>query len=192
MENNNELQEMRDSFAILNEKLKTQPIINESLIRATIDRMVSRIKKDARKLILIAAIGALSIFAGGLLANWSWTFRIVTLLFLAIAIAYDHYSHRGLTSKNALNGDLATTRMAAAKLKKRQAQWLWFGIPFLMVWIPWFIHESLAFHSNPKPLLIGAAVGAIIGGIFGIRQYLHTRRAINEIIKEIDSLRNDE
>ena len=67
-----------------------------------------------------------------------------------------------------------------------------FGIPFLICWLTWLAYETLNLTPNPEPIIIGGIVGAVIGGIFGINQYLRTQRQASEIISEIESYRSDD
>ena len=192
MENSIELNEMREQLAILNKKLSDQAIVNERLIRASIGKNVKNINKDSRMMAMLCIFGIVCIFADHYLVNWSWPFTIVTTVFMIVALAFNFYCRRGLTLERALTSDLMEMRLAALRFKRFQTRWLLFGIPFLICWLTWLAYETLNLTPNPEPIIIGGIVGAVIGGIFGVNQYLRTQRQASEIISEIESYRSDD
>ncbi|MGN0229497.1 MAG: hypothetical protein ACI4BH_06780 [Muribaculaceae bacterium] len=192
MENSIELNEMREQLAILNKKLSDQAIVNERLIRASVGKNVKNINKDSRMMIMLALVGIVCIIADHYLVNWSWPFTIVTTVFMMVAIAFNFYCRSGLTLERAYTSDLMETRLAALRFKRFQTRWLMFGIPFIICWLIWLVYETLNLTPNPEPIIIGCAVGAVIGGVIGINQYLRAQRQASEIISEIESYRNDE
>ncbi|MGN0213689.1 MAG: hypothetical protein ACI4AH_02640 [Muribaculaceae bacterium] len=191
MDNSFELQQLKEQFEILNHKLSQQQIINERIIRTSINKNVRKINRDGRAMVAIAVFGCIAIVVDHYLVKWSWPFTIVTLLFMLVAIFYDIKMRRGLNSANALSSDLIDMRLRALRLRKMQNRWLWFSIPFLVVWLTWLVFETLQVNANPVPLLVGCGVGLVVGGIVGVRQYLRTQRQASEIVADIENLRNE-
>ena len=72
MDNSFELQQLKEQFNILNRSLNNQQIINERLIRASIESKVRNINSDGRKIMAIAILGIIAIIADHYLVNWSW------------------------------------------------------------------------------------------------------------------------
>lgn len=189
MDNSYDLQQLKEQFDILNKRLDEQAIINENLIRSSVNSRVRNINKDGRTMVGIAVAGILCILTDHYLMDWSWAFTIVTIAFMLIAIVCNIRFRRGISSANALSSDLIDMRLRALRLKKMQARWLWFSIPFLIVWLMWLVREIFQNTANPTPIFIGAAVGFVVGGILGISQYRRTRRHAKEIIRDIESLK---
>lgn len=192
MENSIELNEMREQLAILNKKLSDQAIVNERLIRASVNKNVKSINKEGRGMTLLAVAGIACIFADHYLVNWSWPFTIVTIIFMLVAIFFNIYCRNGLSTERALTSDLVEMRLAALRFKRFQTRWLFFGIPFVICWIIWLVYETLNLTPNPEPIIIGCVVGGLLGAAVGINQYIRAQRQASEIIAEIESYRNDE
>lgn len=191
MDNSFDLQQLKAQFEILNNKLNQQQIVNERIIRASVNSKVRSINRDGRAMVAIAVAGCVAIVADHYLVNWSWPFTIVTILFMLVAIYYNIKMRRGINSEGALSSDLIDMRLRALRLRRMQNRWLWFSIPFIVVWLGWLVMETMKVNTNPMPLLIGCGVGFVIGSIVGVRQYLRTQRQAADIIADIDNLKND-
>lgn len=191
MDNSFELQQLKEQFNILNRSLNNQQIINERLIRASIESKVRNINSDGRKIMAIAILGIIAIIADHYLVNWSWFFTAVTIVFLLVAVLYNIYFRLGINNADALNADLIDMRLRTLRFKKMQSRWLWFSIPFLVVWLTWLLYETLNMIYDPIPTIIGAAIGLVLGLAFGIKQYQRTQRQAKEIISDIENLKGN-
>lgn len=191
MDNSFELQQLKEQFNILNRSLNNQQIINERLIRASIESKVRNINSDRRKIMAIAILGIIAIIADHYLVNWSWLFTAVTIVFLLVAVLYNIYFRLGINNADALNADLIDMRLRTLRFKKMQSRWLWFSIPFLVVWLTWLLYETLNMVYDPIPTIIGAAIGLVLGLAFGIKQYQRTQRQAKEIISDIENLKGN-
>ena len=180
-----------EQFNILNRSLNNQQIINERLIRASIESKVRNINSDGRKIMAIAILGIIAIIADHYLVNWSWLFTAVTIVFLLVAVLYNIYFRLGINNADALNADLIDMRLRTLRFKKMQSRWLWFSIPFLVVWLTWLLYETLNLIYDPIPTIIGAAIGLVLGLAFGIKQYQRTQRQAKEIISDIENLKGN-
>ena len=191
MDNSFELQQLKEQFNILNRSLNNQQIINERLIRASIESKVRNINSDGRKIMAIAILGIIAIIADHYLVNWSWLFTAVTIVFLLVAALYNIYFRLGINNADALNADLIDMRLRTLRFKKMQSRWLWFSIPFLVVWLTWLLYETLNMIYDPIPTIIGAAIGLVLGLAFGLKQYQRTQRQAKEIISDIENLKGN-
>lgn len=191
MDNSFELQQLKEQFNILNRSLNNQQLINERLIRASIESKVRNINSDGRKIMAIAILGIIAIIADHYLVNWSWLFTAVTIVFLLVAVLYNIYFRLGINNADALNADLIDMRLRTLRFKKMQSRWLWFSIPFLVVWLTWLLYETLNMIYDPIPTIIGAAIGLVLGLAFGIKQYQRTQRQAKEIISDIENLKGN-
>lgn len=188
MNENIELEQMKEQLSVLKKKLENESILNDRLMRKAMSDKVSRINHDAVAayvLILFAIPYCTLVFVS--LLGLSWWFCGVTDLFLIIALVYTYLSHKGIRSRELLEGNLLEVSSKIARMKKMYADWLKIGIPFLVIWITWFVLEVLR-HSKGEEthgILIGGAVGGVIGAILGFWKYRRIQRKAREIIEQI-------
>ena len=190
-----QLEEMRQQMAVLKEKLEKQEIINDQLMRNTIGTKLRKLKVEQRRKIIFIILGLIYIPAilYYLLHTDLW-FIIFTVVFFAGAGLYDTYYTWGINAEDLQNKRLLETRERIIVMKRMNARWLWFSIPFVFVWFALFVwqvysHDS-EFHtsSGVTPLIIGAVVGGVIGGLIGMSKYKKQQRRASELIEEIEEL----
>ena len=58
-----ELQQLKEQFDILNNKLNQQQIVNERIIRTSVNSKVRSINRDGRAMVAIAVMGCVAIVA---------------------------------------------------------------------------------------------------------------------------------
>ena len=113
----------------------------------------------------------------------------VTIAFLFIAVAYEIYCNQLLSTQNYVSGNLIDEARKLSRYKQLSRQWHWFSIPFLFIWLSWFVYEATSigdFHANN--ILIGGLIGGTIGGVIGWRIYRKGQNTINEVIEQIEEL----
>jgi len=113
----------------------------------------------------------------------------VTIAFLFIAVAYEIYCNQLLSTQNYVNGNLIDEARKLNRYKQLSRQWHWFSIPFLFIWLSWFVYEATSvgdFHANN--ILIGGLIGGTIGGVIGWRIYCKGQNAVSEVIEQIEEL----
>ena len=190
-----QLEEMRQQMAVLKEKLEKQEIINDQLMRNTIGTKLRKFKVEQRRKIIFIILGLIYIPAilYYLLHADLW-FIIVTVVFFAGAGLYDTYYTWGINDEDLQNKRLLETRERIIVMKRMNARWLWFSIPFVIVWFILFVWQVYSNDSElhaaggTTPLIIGAVVGGAIGGFIGMAKYKKQQRRATELIEEIEEL----
>ena len=189
-----QLEEMRQQMAVLKEKLEKQEIINDQLMRNTIGTKLRKLKVEQRRKIIFIILGLIYIPAilYYLLHTDLW-FIIFTVAFFAGAGLYDTYYTWGINAEDLQNKRLLETRERIIVMKRMNARWLWFSIPFVAVWFVLFMwqiytHESAFPTDSAMPMVIGAVVGSVIGGLIGMTKYKKQQRRASELIEEIEEL----
>lgn len=190
-----QLEEMRQQMAVLKEKLEKQEIINDQLMRNTIGTKLRKIKVEQRRKIIFIILGLLYVPAilHYLLHTDLW-FTVVTVLFFAGAGIFDTYYTWGINDEDLQNKRLLETRERIIVMKRMNARWLWFSIPFVIVWFILFVWQVYSNDSELQelggttPLIIGAVVGGVIGGLIGMVKYKKQQRRATELIEEIEEL----
>ena len=186
--NTTELNEMKEQISLLRRKLEKETIVNEKLIRSSMRDKLKAVKR--RSYILCAVvIGACPLWATPIFDFHSIWFIGVTIAFLFIAVAYEIYCNQLLSTQNYVNGNLIDEARKLNRYKQLSRQWHWFSIPFLFIWLSWFVYEATSvgdFHANN--ILIGGLIGGTIGGVIGWRIYRKGQNAVSEVIEQIEEL----
>lgn len=188
-----ELQLMKEQLAILTQKLDKETIVNERLMRRAMKNKASDLRKKAiyESVITLIMIPYFIWLMPGL-CGISAGLCIFTCFFLVLALGYNYYIHSHFSPDKFTQGNLLEARKDTLMLKKFYANWLKFiGIPFIIVFLSWFIHDISQFvHGKElQSVLGGMAVGVFIGTFIGIYQYKKTQRTADEILEQIKELK---
>lgn len=190
MENYKELEEMRQQMAILKNKLESQTIVNDRLLRRAMKERLNWINRTYIWHIVITLFVALPYCWWSLrFIGTSVEFTVVTMLFLLYAVCYTVWTGLPLRDKLLMQGELLQVSEIVARAKKRDADWLLQGIPFLIIWVGWFAYEMYNKHGYHHQLLISCIIGALIGGAIGLSIHLKTQRKYREILERIEEMR---
>ena len=183
-----ELNEMKEQISLLRRKLEKETIVNEKLIRASMRDKLKAVKR--RSYILCAVvIAAIPLWASPIFNYHSSWFIGTSIAFLLIGVAYEIYCNQLLSTQNYSNGNLIDEAHKLSRYKQLSRQWHWFSIPFLCIWLPWFVYEATtAAGFFAKIVLIGALIGGVIGGTIGLTIYRKGQNAVSEVIEQIEEL----
>ena len=187
--NTAELNEMKEQISLLRRKLEKETIVNEKLIRTSMRDKLKAVKR--RSYILCAVeIGACPLWASSTFDFLSPWFKGITIAFLLIGVIYEIYCNQLLSTQNYVSGSLVDEARKLNRYKQLYRQWHWFSIPFLCIWLPWFVYEATSMGGGffVKNILIGGLIGGTIGGIIGWSIYKKGQNAVNEVIGQIEEL----
>ena len=188
-----ELDMMKKQLEVLKDKLDKETIINEQLMRKTMKDKVSKLHKDAIIIACVALFGIPYCTWVFSFMHMSYLFIGVTDVFLAIAIVYTFFTHKGLKANDLLNGNLVDVSYKITKMRHLESAWLRFSIPFITCWFAWFIFELMKQNGDEaKGMAIGGAVGGVIGAIIGTIKYRKSRKKSQEILLQIKELTSKE
>ena len=192
MQNNDfDFENMRQQMTTLKNKLNHQEIVNDRLVRRSMKNEVNTI---ARRYYVIMAIGLLMVPYGYWcfvkLSGLSFFFWIVTSIFMLVCVGATYYTLSKINDPNLMNHNLVEARRKVASAKKFEANWLFFGIPAVVLWLGWFLYETYQLHGGAfsNGLFWGGCVGGIIGAICGLSLNFRTQRQYQDIIDQIEDL----
>lgn len=203
MDNNNtsnELQLMREQLDILKTKLKGQEIVNEKLMRKSMGRQVSWIKKYVIMEVIMVPF-LLLIFAGfhattGI--SW-WLFGFLAVMLIA-DVAGDIYVNR-MKSSELLSGDLISVSRHYTKMKQLRARTFAIGVVAVIIWVAWLAWEIFKMQSASsdqveRSMTQGMAVGTVVGGAIGLIIaffIFHKMQKTNDkVIRQIEEMQESE
>ena len=191
MNENFNLEEMRQQMTTLKNKLNQQEIVNDRLIRRSMRNEVNNIN---RRYNIIMAIGILMVPYGYWcfvkLVGLSVFFWIVTSIFMLICAGATFYNSRKISDPGLMSHSLVEARKKVASAKKFESNWLLFGIPAVILWMGWFFYETYQIQGGDfyNGFFWGGCVGGIIGAIIGIKIHFKTQRQYQDVIDQIEDL----
>ena len=191
MNNDFELESMRQQMNTLKNKLNQQEILNDRVMRRSMRNEVNTI---TRRYYIIMAVGLFMVPYGYWsfvkLAGLSLFFWIVTSIFMLICIGATYYTCRKINDPNLMNRNLVEARKKVASAKKFEADWLFFGIPAVVLWLGWFLYEVYQIHGGAidNGFFWGGCIGGIIGAICGLSLNFKTQRQYQAIIDQIEDI----
>lgn len=186
--NSIEFDEMRSQLALLKDKLNSQEVINERLLRATMKSRADSINREAIWSIIAAIFVIAMMFTSFHPRGFSMEFCIGTIIFMLVCIGATLYQHRDVNSRT-MNGDLLTVAKVMRRLKKNYRDWLKFSIPVVVLWFCWMGDEIYRMSGEWKLVALvmsGALIGGAIGGTLGFLSYRKVIRTCDEIINSIE------
>ena len=191
MNNDFDLENMRQQMTTLKNKLNKQEIVNDRLVRRSMKNEVNTI---TRRYYIIMALGLFMIPYGYWcfvkLCGLSVFFWIVTSIFMLICAGATYYTLRKINDPDMMNRNLVEARKRVASAKKFEANWLFFGIPAVVLWMSWVLYETYQLHGGAvsNGLFWGGCIGGIIGAICGLSINFKTQRQYQDTIDQIEDL----
>ena len=191
--NDFELDSMRQQMETLKKKLEKQEIVNDRIIRQSMKKTASSI---STRYYFIMALGILMVpymyFVFYEHFGLSLAFSIASGVFMLVCTGATYYNSLNLSNSNMMRGNLLEVRRKMARAKKFDANWLFFGIPAVIVWLAWLGYEFYQKDGDTAlAMIIGAVIGGTIGAIIGFSIHFKTQRQYQEIIDQIEDLEDD-
>ena len=194
MQNDFDLENMRQQMTTLKNKLNKQEIVNDRLMRRSMRNEVDTI---TRRYYVIMAVGLFMVPYGYWcfvkLSGLSIFFWIITSIFMLICAGATYYTLRKINDPNMMNRNLVEARKKVASAKKFEANWLFFGIPAVVLWLGWFLYEVYQIHGGAigNGFFWGGCIGGIIGAIGGLSLNFKTQRQYQDIIDQIEDITSE-
>lgn len=199
MENNtlisHELEEMRSQIGILKDKLQKQNIINERHIRNSMKSKISDINSTVTVTIFLGIFALIYCTWFFYSQDCSMAFIIATAIMLAVCLALTIIQRINLGNMDFSEGNLIETAQKLSKVKKHYQNWHFIAIPLIIIWVAWAMYEMISILGVDTPMAIGfccgAAIGVLVGGIFGTRINRKIIRRTSEILEQIKELQSE-
>ena len=187
-----ELLEMKEQLSLLIKKLDKETIVNERMIRRSMKEKADRLN---RRLIMEIIVCFIMIpFFICVLPNFSkvsMPFCIFSAGFFALAVLYNFYMYIRFCPRKFIEGNIIEVRKDTLNFKKHTLRWTYcIGIPFLVVYVAWFVYEKMQYYQGEilQIVLVSGGIGFLIGGAIGINVFIKDLRTTDDILSQIEEL----
>ncbi len=190
--NNDELNALREQMAQLKQRLDSTTTLNEKLM---VDAIKSKMRGIRNTICLLLFIGLLAIPMWlwiGVEYNLSWHLIVFTIVMLMGSATADYLINHidiGLVDR-----DMAEAARQLVRMKKLRLRNEVIGIIVFTAWLVWVVWEFMhAFEDQFMTICMvsGILLGAVIGGIVGIRIFLKLRRDNDDMLRQINELQKE-
>lgn len=188
MEENSILEDMRQQISLLKEKLESENIINDKLLRASMRQRLLTIRRsqaiEYTCALYVIIFGSLSFRMIGL----DWWFIIATIVLMIGCMAVNFFMHRAFNRQDLYSDDLLSVAKTMKQLKHRYMQWTIVGIPAGLAWfglLAFQMQQALA-EEVVTIMITASAIGLVIGLIVGLYMTYRNRKACDDIIRQIE------
>jgi hypothetical protein len=191
MNENYDLENMRQQMALLKQKLEQQEIVNDSLIRQSVKKNASYVNRNYRLLFILDIIFIPLLY---LLFCYYMHQPVWMWLFIAIGLIYDAWHRRRICrlidDKHLFEQDLLEVRKKVLKIKKYERIFNFISYPLIALWfVLFFYNEYLIAHQPSVSRIIILVVLAFgLGYAFDRKMSRHYQ----EILKQIEDVTNSE
>lgn len=211
MEENNtmmELEQMREQMQVLRNKLDTQEIVNDKLVKNSIKSKMSWIKKFVYFEFLLIPFIALIWYGLKEVFNLSWFCYASILVLCVIDVVWDYRINvASLDLEKVEKHNLSDTLQKLVAMKQMRAKAFFIMISLsipLFMWTSiemWQNTSTITFKDDlPTYIVYGGAYGCLVGGIIGLlvgiyvafRIYRKMQTTNDEIIAQIEEFTNND
>ena len=189
-QNDKEMDAMRQQMNTLKKKLDQQEIVNDHIIRQSMRKTANNIKTRyyaimAISLMMIPYTYMVLVIRQGI----SLSFWIATAVFMLVCCGATYYNSLNVNIPNAMGRNLIEVSHRMARAKKFDANWLFFGIPAVIVWLGWLTWEFYQLDAETaRYMFYGIICGGIFGAILGFKMHFETQRQYQDIIDQIEEI----
>lgn len=211
MEENNtmmELEQMREQMQVLRNKLDTQEIVNDKLVKNSIKSKMSWIKKFVYFEFLLIPFIALIWYGLKEVFNLSWFCYASILVLCVIDVVWDYRINvASLDLEKVEKHSLSDTLQKLVAMKQMRAKSFFIMISLsipLFMWTSiemWQYTSTITFKDDlPTYIVYGVTYGGLVGGIIGLlvgiyvafRIYRKMQTTNDEIIAQIEEFTNND
>ena len=191
MENqNNNLQELeglRQQVAEFKNRMEQQEIVSKRLLNAAMNGHVSWIRTMNIWVGSIGLVLLLLIIYHLRTTSWSWGPMIFLLLVLIAETVFNLWNVSTIRDKHLAAHDVISVQQRLIAYKRREKLQVFCEIPFILLWLVWFVYDIHNVTNTPLSWLIPRIViGLLIGSLIGFFMFYREMRSLNMAIKEID------
>ena len=183
------MEELKQQFAILTDKLESQEINNERLLRTVMKTKMKSINKYYYWLFFLGLpIMILCFQTFYCKGQVSLLFYVSTVL-LAVLDTICGMVINKMGNNQWQEADLLTARQTLVQMKQRRKKGEIISIPLVIIWLSFFVLEVFRSSANAFMLSTFAVIGGLLGLGIGLLAYRKMQRTNDELIREIDQMK---
>ncbi len=192
LNNNDELNALREQMTQLKQRLDTTTTLNEKLMVDAIKGKMRGMRNTIRLLLFIGLLAIPMWFGIGVWYNLPWYFIVFTIVMMLASGTADYLINRidiGLVDR-----DMTETARQLVSMKKLRLRHEVIGITVVTVWLVWAAWEfTRVFEDQFMTICMvgGIVLGGVTGGIIGIRIFLKLQRDNDEMLRQINELQKE-
>ena len=191
----NELDDLRRQINDLKNKVNQQGRLNEDLVKKTIQSKMRGVHNIIVKLAILVVLLIPFYIMLKYQVGLSWPLTIFTIVFLIASVTSDFFINRMDVSH--MGDDLVVTANKLVKMKRNRDIGQRIGIGIAVIWLAWFGYEYFKLNSAygldvAWISIAGIIVGAIVGGLIGLRIFNKMQRTNDEMIDQINELMREQ
>ena len=187
----NTLLEMQQQMKQLREKLESQKIINERILRKSCGRTIDRLRFKSN-VPVFAAAACLALIPFLHHQGFSNLLLIVTGVLMIAGISATLITKQYIPN---LDKDLVSATTELSKFRRINADWIKYGLPALFVWLGvliWDVASNQMFSgSELYGFIVGASVGLVLGLVLGLKNRRDILNASDDLLSQIEDLKKN-
>ena len=191
----NEVDNLRQQLAQFKQRLNQQEIINDRLMRHSMNARISIFTKSSVISDVIGLLAMPFILLAFHKVGISWYFGVIILLAIIVELIYNIICHRRLQRLFTGGNDLLTVRRGLLKFRRAERLQMLIAVPSILLWVLAFCWQSGIFDhelsSSGTKGVISLAVGVFFGLLICFGFFFWEMHRVNQSINEIDELTKD-
>lgn len=185
------MEELKQQFAILTDKLESQEINNERLLRTVMKTKMKSINKYYYWLFFLGLPIIILCFQTFYCKGQVSLLFYVSTVLLAVLDTICGMVINKMGNNQWQEADLLTARQTLVQMKQRRKKGEIISIPLVIIWLSFFVLEAFRSSANAFMLSTFAVIGGLLGLGIGLLAYRKMQRTNDELIREIDQLKKD-
>ena len=185
------MEELKQQFAILTDKLESQEINNERLLRTVMKTKMKSINKYYYWLFFLGLTIIILCFQTFYCKGQVSLLFYVSTVLLAVLDTICGMVINKMGNNQWQEADLLTARQTLVQMKQRRKKGEIISIPLVIIWLSFFVLEVFRSSANAFMLSTFAVIGGLLGLGIGLLAYRKMQRTNDELIREIDQLKKD-
>lgn len=185
------MEELKQQFAILTDKLESQEINNERLLRTVMKTKMKSINKYYYWLFFLGLPIIILCFQTFYCKGQVSLLFYVSTVLLAVLDTICGMVINKMGNNQWQEADLLTARQTLVQMKQRRKKEEIISIPLVIIWLSFFVLEVFRSSANAFMLSTFAVIGGLLGLGIGLLAYRKMQRTNDELIREIDQLKKD-